>query len=188
MALDHLFELASSKGYQHLVFGMPHRGRFNVLTGLMNFDSRYLFRKIAGKSNVPLLPNIIDDVTSHIAQSTTKQYGERKLKVTMVHNPSHLEAQNPVSLGKAYSKQQLHGKDSVINVQVHGDAAVCAQGIVFETQCLAKTPNFEVNGTIHIITNNQIGYTTRPIDSRPSKYATDLFKAYDVPILHINSD
>ena len=76
----------------------------------------------------------------------------------------------------------------MLNVQVHGDAAVCAQGIVFETQCIANTPNFGVGGTIHIITNNQIGYTTRPVDSRPSKYATDLFKAYDVPILHINSD
>ena len=131
VALDHLFELAAQQGYEHLVFGMPHRGRFNILTGLLNLDSRYVFSKIAGKSSLPHLPNIIDDVTSHMTQSTIKKYGERNLKVTMVHNPSHLEAANPVTLGKTYSKQQLYGKDAVINVQVHGDAAVCAQGIVF---------------------------------------------------------
>ena len=91
-------------------------------------------------------------------------------------------------MGKTHSKQHIYGKDKVLNVQVHGDAAVCAQGIVAETLCLSKTPKFDINGSIHIVTNNQIGYTTRPIDSRPSKYPTDLFKAYDVPILHINSE
>lgn len=73
----------------------------------------------------------IDDVTSHVAQSTLKNYGQRTLKVTLVHNPSHLEAQNPVSMGKTHSKQQEHGMDKVLNVQVHGDAAVCAQGVVY---------------------------------------------------------
>jgi 2-oxoglutarate dehydrogenase complex dehydrogenase (E1) component-like enzyme len=90
-------------------------------------------------------------------------------------------------MGKTHSKQQFFGKNKVLNIQVHGDAAVCAQGVVFESLCLGNTPNFSVDGTIHIITNNQIGYTTRPIDSRPSKYATDLFKAFDTPILHVNS-
>lgn len=74
-----------------------------------------------------------------------------------------------------------------MNIQVHGDAAFCAQGIVYESLCLGKTPKFDVGGTIHLITNNQIGYTTRPIDSRPSKYATDVCKAFDIPILHVNS-
>jgi len=90
-------------------------------------------------------------------------------------------------MGKTHSKQQFFGKNKVLNIQVHGDAAVCAQGVVFESLCLGNTPNFSVDGTIHIITNNQIGYTTRPIDSRPSKYATDLFKAFYTPILHVNS-
>jgi len=76
------------------------------------------------------LPNIIDDVTSHVAQSITKKYNNKDVKVTLVHNPSHLEAQNPVSMGKARSKQHIYGKDKVLNIQVHGDAAVCAQGIV----------------------------------------------------------
>lgn len=160
----------------------------NTLLNVLGYNGRYIFRKIAGKTDTPHeLNNVIDDVTSHVAQSTTKDYNGNKLKVTLVHNPSHLQAQNPVSMGKAHSKQQLYGNDKVLNVQVHGDAAVCAQGVVFETLCLAKTPNFSVDGTIHIITNNQIGYTTRPIDSRPSKYATDLFKGYEVPIIHVNA-
>ena len=86
--------------------------------------------------------NIIDDVTSHIAPSTSKKYGDKYLNISMVHNPSHLEAQNPVAMGKARSKQQIYGKDKVLSIQVHGDAAVCAQGIVSETLCLSKTPNF----------------------------------------------
>lgn len=189
VALENLFELAAGRGYEHIVFGMPHRGRLNLLANVMDYQCRHIFRKIAGKTDTPLeLPQVIDDVTSHVAHSVVKHYPAAKAKVTLVHNPSHLEAQNPVTMGKTRSKQQLYGKEKVLNVQVHGDAAICAQGIVLETLCLAKTPNFNVNGTIHIITNNQIGYTTRPIDSRPSKYATDLFKAFDTPILHVNSE
>lgn len=105
----------------------------------------------------------------------------------MVHNPSHLEAQNSVSMGKSRSKQHYYGNEKVMNIQVHGDAAICAQGIVYESMCLGKVPKFDVEGTIHIITNNQIGYTTRPIDSRGSKYCSDIGKTFDIPILHVNS-
>jgi probable 2-oxoglutarate dehydrogenase E1 component DHKTD1 len=104
----------------------------NTLINVLDYAPRNIFRKIAGKTDTPHeLVQAIDDVTSHVAQSTIKDYNGKKLKVTLVHNPSHLEAQNPVSMGKAHSKQQFHGMDKVLNVQVHGDAAVCAQGIVF---------------------------------------------------------
>lgn len=187
VVLDQLFKLSAEAGYENVVFGMPHRGRFNLLVNILKYNARYLFRKVSGKTDTPLdLRNIIDDVTSHISHSITKQYGSKTIDVSMVHNPSHLEAQNPVSMGKTRSKQQLKGPGKVLNVIVHGDAAVCAQGINSESICLGKTPNFTVNGSIHIITNNQIGYTTRAKDSRPSKYATDLFKGYDVPIIHVN--
>ena len=106
----------------------------------------------------------------------------------MVHNPSHLEAQNPVSMGKTRSKQLQHGKEKVLNIQVHGDAAICAQGIVYESLLLGKVPKYDIDGTIHIITNNQLGYTTRPIDSRASKYASDVAKAFNIPIIHVNSE
>ena len=91
-------------------------------------------------------------------------------------------------MGKTRSKLQRFGKGKALNVQVHGDAAVCAQGIVAESLCIGKTPNFAIDGTIHIIKNNQIGYTTDLKDSRPSKYSTDLFKAYDIPIIHVNGE
>lgn len=91
-------------------------------------------------------------------------------------------------MGKARSKQHFHGKDKVLNIQVHGDAAICAQGIVYESLCLGKVPKFDILGTIHLITNNQLGYTTRPIDSRASKYCSDVAKAFDIPIIHVNSE
>lgn len=91
VALEHLFELGSSAGYEHVVFGMPHRGRMNTLTNVLDYAPRNIFRKIAGKTDTPHeLVQAIDDVTSHVAQSTTKKYGDRSLKVTLVHNPSHL--------------------------------------------------------------------------------------------------
>ena len=131
---------------------------------------------------------VVDDVVSHVAQSVRKNYNGKETKITMVHNPSHLEAQNPVSMGKARSKMIGQDKDDVLNIQVHGDAAICAQGIVFESMLLSRVPKFQINGTIHIITNNQIGYTTRPIDSRSTKYASDVAKAYNMPIIHVNSE
>ena len=110
---------------------MPHRGRFNLLTNILEYQPRNLFRKISGKTDTPHeLFTVVDDVTSHVAQSIVKNYNGNNIKVTMVHNPSHLEAQNPVSMGKTKSKQHYHGQDKVLNIQVHGDAAICAQGIV----------------------------------------------------------
>lgn len=81
-----------------------------------------------------------------------------------------------------------HTKDDVLNIQVHGDSAICAQGIVYETMLLGRVPKYTVNGTIHIITNNQLGYTTRPIDSRSSKYASEVAKGFNMPIIHVNSE
>lgn len=189
LALEELFSLAAEKDFKDVVFGMPHRGRLNTLVNILDYPASHLFRKISGKTDIPLdIHTCIDDVVSHVANSTTKNYGGKELKVTMVHNPSHLEAQNPVSMGKARSKHLNHLGDKVLNIQVHGDSAICAQGIVYESMLMGKVPKFNINGTIHLITNNQIGYTTRPIDSRGSKYASDVAKAFNIPILHVNTD
>jgi 2-oxoglutarate dehydrogenase complex dehydrogenase (E1) component-like enzyme len=91
-------------------------------------------------------------------------------------------------MGKTRSKQHYHGNDKVVNVQVHGDSAICGQGVVYESFVLGKVPKFNIDGTIHLITNNQLGYTTRPIDSRGSKYCSDIAKAFDTPIIHVNSE
>lgn len=111
------------------------------------------------------------------------------MTVTILNNPSHLEAANPVSLGKTRAKQDDYGSfDSVLNVQLHGDAAHSGQGVVYESLTVGKVPKFDVGGTIHMVVNNQIGYTTTPIDGRTSKYCTDVAKAFEIPIIHVNSD
>ncbi len=166
---------------------MSHRGRFNVLVNALSYEARHVFSRINDASDIPInLRNMVDDLVNIASHSVKKNYGDKKLEVSMIHNSAHLEAHNAVSMGKTRSKLQHYGKGRALNVQVHGDAAVCAQGIVSESLCIGKTPNFSVDGTIHIIKNNQIGYTTKPIDSRPSKYSTDLFKSYDIPIIHVN--
>lgn len=167
---------------------MPHRGRLNTLVNVLDYPASLLFRKIGGKTDTPVeLHTVCDDVVSHIAHSIEKDYNGNKVKVTMVHNPSHLEAQNPVSMGKARSKMINHQEDDVLNIQVHGDSAICAQGIVYESLLLGRVPKYSINGSIHIITNNQLGYTTKPIDSRSSKYPSDVAKGFNIPILHVNA-
>ena len=134
MALGELFALAAEQDFKDVVLGMPHRGRLNTLVNILNYPASHLFRRISGKTDTPeSLHTCIDDVVSHIANSTVKKYGDRDLNITLVHNPSHLEAQNSVSMGKARSKQLNHSTDRVLNIQVHGDSAICAQGIVYES-------------------------------------------------------
>lgn len=190
IALKTLFESAAEADIKGIVMGIPHRGRLNALVNLLDYPAADLFRKVSGKTDTPSdLVSAFDDVTSHIAQSVVKKYqtpkGEKSIHISTVHNPSHLEAQNAVSMGKTRSKQLTTKKD-YMNIQIHGDAAFSAQGIVYESLCLAKVPYFNINGTVHLIVNNQIGYTTRPIHSRSSKYCSDVAKAFGIPIIHVN--
>lgn len=108
----------------------------------------------------------------------------------MVHNPSHLEAANPVTLGKASAKQYLHGGDKtkVLNLQIHGDSAINGQGIVYESLVLGTMNKFNIGGTIHLIINNQIGYSTSIQDSRNFYYSSNQCKSFEIPIIHVNSD
>jgi len=107
----------------------------------------------------------------------------------MLHNPSHLEAVNPVAMGKTRAKQDASkNTDKVFNIQLHGDAAFAAQGVIYESFAISKTPAFNIDGTVHIICNNQVGFTTVPIEGRSTEYSSDIVKSYDVPILHVNAD
>lgn len=111
IALDQLFKMGAENDFEHIVFGMPHRGKLNTLANVLEYPPSQLFHKISGKTDTPHeLHNVIDDVTSHIGQSIYKNYDGKKTKVTLVHNPSHLEAQNAVSMGKARSKQAHYGQ------------------------------------------------------------------------------
>lgn len=123
----------------------------------------------------------------HILAGSSKN--EKEVTVSLLNNPSHLEAVNAVSMGKVRAKQDDYASfDKVLNVQLHGDAAHAGQGVVYESLTLGKVPKYDIKGTIHMVVNNQIGYTTTPIDGRTSKYCTEVAKAFEIPVIHVNSD
>ncbi|OAX34146.1 dehydrogenase E1 and transketolase domain-containing protein 1 [Rhizopogon vinicolor AM-OR11-026] len=200
-ALDMLFEAASKTGITQLILAMPHRGRLNLLTGLLEYNPTALFHKIKGGCEVEETLGVSGDVLSHLVASPTLQYGEAEgIKVSLQPNPSHLEAVNPVALGKARAKQYSllrtlsNGKnnqdcmlgDKVMCVQLHGDASFAGQGVVMETLGLSNLPHFTSGGSVHIVVN--IGYTTPASSARSSFYCSDVAKMINCPVLHVNGD
>ena len=148
---------------------MQHRGRLNILPFLLDYPFSNLFHKMSGKSDIPNNIQAIDDVISHVSTSNKKLFYSKgnindykEVVVTMVHNPSHLEAVCPVSMGKSLAKiHDYDGKtESVLNIHIHGDAALSGQGVNYEMMNMYKTPSCDIGGSIHIVSNNQIGYTT----------------------------
>eukprot|EP00842_Homolaphlyctis_polyrhiza_P002407 jgi/Hompol1/3167/HPOL_006379-RA len=182
---------------------MPHRGRLNLLTDLLEYSPAALFSKVKGNSEFPLEANVMGDVLSHLAISHDIEVGgPEKIHVSMLHNPSHLEASNPVALGKARARQmELYEEyttnhtnpdcsigDRVICIQQHGDAAFAGQGVVTETLGLSNLPHYTAGGSIHIIVNNQIGYTTPAMNARSTTYTSDVGKMINAPVIHVNAD
>ncbi|KAF9163639.1 hypothetical protein DFQ26_002295 [Actinomortierella ambigua] len=198
VALDSLLQTASKNGVTQAVIGMPHRGRLNLLTDLLQYDPTALFSKVKGNSEFPAGLPATGDVLSHIANSPTIDYGATEpIKVSMLHNPSHLEAVNPVAMGKARAKQMdliatsspdCQLGDKVMCVQLHGDAAFTGQGVVMESLGLSNLPHFSSGGSIHIVVNNQIGYTTPAQNARSSVYSSDIGKMINAPVIHVNGD
>ncbi|KAI3651269.1 hypothetical protein MP228_004750 [Amoeboaphelidium protococcarum] len=202
IALDNLFKSSSQNSVKEVVVCMPHRGRLNLLTDLFQYDPTAIFHKIKGHSEFPEELKVSGDVLSHLFKSVQLQYGQsdkRKLKVTMLPNPSHLEAVNPVAMGKARAKQmymldtnseglECTLGDRVMCIQLHGDSAFTGQGVVMETLGLSNLPHFSIGGSIHVVVNNQIGYTTPAINSRSSIYASDVGKMINAPVIHVNGD
>uniref|UniRef100_A0A668AHJ1 2-oxoadipate dehydrogenase complex component E1 n=1 Tax=Myripristis murdjan TaxID=586833 RepID=A0A668AHJ1_9TELE len=196
-----LFSHAAQRGVTDIVIGMPHRGRLNLLTGLLKFPPELMFRKMRGLSEFPESSPAIGDVLSHLTSSVELQFGGgRPLHVTMLPNPSHLEAINPVTQGKTRARQQLRQEgdyspdenaqpgDQVICLQVHGDGSFTGQGIVPETFTLANLPHYRVGGSIHLIVNNQVGYTTPSERGRSSLYCSDVGKMVSCAVIHVNGD
>ncbi|XP_015428889.1 PREDICTED: probable 2-oxoglutarate dehydrogenase E1 component DHKTD1, mitochondrial [Dufourea novaeangliae] len=201
MAFFHeFFQLCANDGLKYIVLGMPHRGRLNLLTGMLNLPPEKLFWKLRGFSEFPDGVKATGDVISHLVSSTDLDIDGRNLHVTMLRNPSHLEAVNPVSMGKtrgmmqafkdgAYSENvDRRWSDKVLNIQVHGDAAYAAQGVDQECLALSSVPHFEIGGTIHLVVNNQLGFTTPASRGRSSRYCTDLAKMIEAPVIHVNGD
>ncbi|KAK4700936.1 hypothetical protein P7C70_g5306, partial [Phenoliferia sp. Uapishka_3] len=198
VALGVILQLASDKGVKDVVLAMPHRGRLNVLTQLLDLDMRLLMRGLP--TLPPSLPpsQFTDDVLSHLFLTT--KLPKAPLRVHLLPNPSHLEAVNPVAMGFARALQIPCGEVSssreetsvmgkaVLSLQVHGDAAFGGQGVVAESLNLANLPHFTVGGSVRIVVNNQLGYTTDARAGRTSFYATDLAKSIAAPILHVNGD
>jgi probable 2-oxoglutarate dehydrogenase E1 component DHKTD1 len=196
VVLNTLFKNAALDSVSDGIVCMPHRGRLNLLTGILNYPTDSLFHKIRGGSEFPEDVEASGDVLSHLAISTDLTYGNQKFHVNMLHNPSHLEAANPVALGKARARQMYFYEgehdpacslgDKVICVQVHGDAAFTGQGVVTETLGLSNLPHFTAGGSIHLIVNNQIGYTTPGMNARSTVYTSDVGKMINCPVLHVN--
>ncbi len=187
--LDELIEEAGVSNVKEIVLGMAHRGRLNVLVNILGKRPKDLFSEFEGKVTNETGSG---DVKYHQGFSSNVATAGGALHVTLAFNPSHLEIINPVVEGSVRARQERLGdknRNHVIPVLIHGDAAVAGQGVVMETLNLSGTHGYGTGGTIHIITNNQIGFTTSdPLDSRSTLYCTDVFKMVQTPIFHVNGD
>nr|CAH0103087.1 unnamed protein product [Daphnia galeata] len=190
-----IFKLASDNDAHHVFMCMAHRGRLNLLTGMLNCPYELMFSKMKGRNELPPGTKGIGDVLSHLTSVTKLNFDGKSVSVTMLPNPSHLEAANPFTAGRVRAEQQKiqegdYGTgnmgDRVICLQVHGDAAVSGQGIVQETLAFSQVPHFNVGGSLHLVVNNQVGYTTPADRGRSSRYCSDIAKSIGVPVIHVN--
>lgn len=189
--LDHILQIASGEGVEELFLGMAHRGRLNVLSNIIGKAYEKIFSEFEEDID-PDSPQGTGDVKYHLGASGKYDTGNGKeIKVSVASNPSHLEWVNPVVEGIVRAKQtRLEDKkfEKVIPFLLHGDAAFAGQGVVAETLNFSQLKGYRTGGTVHLIVNNQIGFTTAPEDARSSPYATDVAKMVQAPIFHVNGD
>jgi 2-oxoglutarate dehydrogenase E1 component len=189
--LDRLRLHCADAGVEELVMGMSHRGRLNVLANVLDKSYERIFREFDGDLD-PESREGSGDVKYHLgASSVFEAPGGRRMKITLASNPSHLEAVNPVVEGMARAGQEIRhdaGRDKVLAVLIHGDAAFSGQGVVAETLNMSALSGYRTGGTVHIVVNNGIGFTTSPRDARSSVYATDVAKMVQAPVFHVNGD
>ena len=189
--LDELILRAGNKGAKELVISMAHRGRLNVLTNIVGKPPDELFNEFEGKSSPQRLMTT-GDVKYHMGFSSDIEINGNIVHVALGFNPSHLEIAAPVIQGSARARQQRHDDktgERVIPIIIHGDASVAGQGVVMESLNMSNTRGYSTGGSIHIVINNQIGFTTsNPFDSRSSTYCTDVAKMVEAPIFHVNAD
>ena len=198
--LDEAIELAAGAGAREVVFGMAHRGRLNVLAHTIGRPYESILAEFEGEQTLGVETAApaggTGDVKYHYgASGTYRTLADKGVTVTLSPNPSHLEYVNPVIEGRTRADQTsrkarelTHDPTAVLAVLIHGDAAFPGQGIVAETLNLQSLPGYSTGGTLHVIANNQLGFTTDPDESRSTRYASDLAKGFDVPIIHVNAD
>ena len=190
-ALEAVIKYGGQYGVEEIDIGMAHRGRLNILSNVMGKPYRAIFHEFAGGATNPADVGGSGDVKYHLGTSSDREFDGNKVHLSLLPNPSHLEAVDPVVLGKARAvmtcKEDKHGK-KVLPILLHGDAAFAGQGVVSECLGFSGLPGYGTGGTIHLIINNQVGFTTSPQFARSSPYPSDVAKAVQAPILHVNAD
>ncbi|MDC0944726.1 2-oxoglutarate dehydrogenase E1 component [Candidatus Pelagibacter sp.] len=189
-ALEQIIKIGGQSQIKEVKIGMSHRGRLNVLANVLQKSYKRIFNEFAGEFNSSSNEGA-GDVKYHLGASSNREFDGNPVHVSLTDNPSHLEAVNPVVLGQTRAKQFFHKdteRNKVIPILIHGDAAFAGQGIVAECFAMSGLPGHNTGGTIHIIVNNQIGFTTSPRFARSSPYPSDVAKMVDAPILHVNGD
>ena len=187
-ALEQIIKRGGQLGVKEVKIGMPHRGRLNVLANLLQKSYKKIFNEFAGEFDSS---ESAGDVKYHLGASSNREFDGNLVHISLTDNPSHLEAVDPVVLGQTRAKQFFHKdlkRKKVVPILIHGDAAFAGQGVVAECFAMSGVRGHSTGGTIHIIVNNQIGFTTNPRFARSSPYPSDIAKMVDAPILHVNAD
>jgi len=190
--LDSILHKCPADGIEEICMGMAHRGRLNVLANFLKKSLRVIFTEFS-ENYTPELVSGDGDVKYHLGYRTVRKLGSgSQIEIRLAANPSHLEAVDPIVEGTARARQRIRGdtehRKKVLPLLIHGDAAFAGQGIVMETLQMSQLHGYGTGGTVHIVVNNQIGFTTLPEDARSSMYATDVAKMIEVPIFHVNGD
>ena len=191
-ALHAMIETAAAAGVREVCIGMPHRGRLNTLVNIVRKPFTAIFSEFGGESFKPDDVQGSGDVKYHLGTSTDVEIAGHNVHLSLQPNPSHLEAVDPVVVGKVRARQDMagdtSGRRSVMAILMHGDAAFAGQGLVYETLAMSQLIGYRTGGTIHLIVNNQIGFTTVPAHAYSGLYCTDVAKSIQSPILHVNGD
>ena len=189
--MDETIVRSASGGAREVVMAMAHRGRINVLVHVMGMSYVEMFGEFEGRQGDASAYSSTGDVKYHLGFTNERKVGDTTVSIELVPNPSHLEVVNPIMSGIARAKQRVEGgRDERIALPlcIHGDAAFPGEGVVPETFNLSRLRGYHVGGTVHLIVNNQVGFTTDPIDARSTRYASDPAKGFEVPVLHVNAD
>jgi 2-oxoglutarate dehydrogenase E1 component len=193
--LDVAIDMSAAEGAQEISIAMAHRGRINVLAHILGKPYKTIFGEFEGKHATGNAESETGDVKYHLGATGRRQVaGGRDVAISLIPNPSHLEVVNPVLQGVARARQDMlsgeseRDESSVVPICIHGDAAFPGEGVVAETFNLSRLRGYRIGGTLHIIVNNQVGFTTDPCDGRSTRYASDLAKGFEVPIMHVNAE
>ncbi len=191
-AVHAIIETVAAAGVKEIAIGMPHRGRLNTLVNVVKKPLTAVFSEFGGESFKPDDVQGSGDVKYHLGTSTDQEIAGRMVHLSLQPNPSHLEAVNPVVAGKVRARQDQAGdtdkRSSVMGILMHGDAAFAGQGMVYETLAMSQLIGYRTGGTVHVIVNNQIGFTTVPAHAYSGLYCTDVAKSIQAPVLHVNGD